>query len=38
MNDRGPRHPGREIDLSAAAARALGIEHLGVARVQLFRE
>lgn len=38
INDRGPRHPGREIDLSAAAARALGIEHLGVARVQLFRE
>ena len=38
INDRGPRHRGREIDLSVAAARALGIEHLGVARVQLFRE
>lgn len=38
INDRGPRHQDREIDLSAAAARAIGIERLGVARVQLFRE
>lgn len=38
INDRGPRHPEREIDLSAAAARALGIERHGVVRVQLFRE
>jgi rare lipoprotein A len=38
INDRGPWDRRREIDLSAAAARALGIEQLGVARVQLFRE
>lgn len=38
INDRGPRHPDREIDLSAAAARALGIQQRGVARVQLSRE
>lgn len=38
INDRGPGVRSREIDLSAAAARAIGIEHLGVARVQLFRE
>ena len=38
INDRGPVKREREIDLSAAAARALGIQHLGVARVQLSRE
>lgn len=38
INDRGPVKREREIDLSAAAARALGIQHLGVARVQLTRE
>lgn len=38
INDRGPFKREREIDLSAAAARALGIQHLGVARVQLSRE
>lgn len=38
INDRGPFKQEREIDLSAAAARALGIQHLGVARVQLSRE
>ena len=38
INDRGPFMREREIDLSAAAARALGIQRLGVARVQLIRE
>ncbi len=36
INDRGPFAKGRVIDLSHAAARVLGIERQGVARVQLF--
>lgn len=35
INDRGPHADGRVIDLSAAAARALGIEAKGIARVRL---
>jgi rare lipoprotein A len=31
VNDRGPYVPGRIVDLSRAAARALGYEHLGTA-------
>ncbi|MGH6828214.1 MAG: RlpA-like double-psi beta-barrel domain-containing protein, partial [Rhizomicrobium sp.] len=34
-NDRGPHVPGRVIDLSAAAARALGMRDRGVTRVRL---
>lgn len=35
INDRGPYHPGRVIDLSRAAARKLGID--GVAKVEVQR-
>jgi rare lipoprotein A len=35
INDRGPFMRGRIVDLSQAAARALGIEHGGMARVRL---
>lgn len=35
INDRGPFVPGRIIDLSRAAARALGMEDSGVSRVRL---
>jgi rare lipoprotein A len=35
INDRGPHVKGRIIDLSAAAARALGITHDGLARVKV---
>lgn len=35
INDRGPRAKGRIVDLSLAAARALGMEKNGVARVRL---
>ena len=35
INDRGPYFQGRVIDLSAAAARALGITKKGTARVQI---
>jgi len=35
INDRGPHGHGRVIDLSAAAARALGMEAKGIARVRL---
>lgn len=34
INDRGPHHPQREIDLSHAAARALGILQEGVANIE----
>jgi rare lipoprotein A (peptidoglycan hydrolase) len=34
INDRGPHHPQREIDLSHAAARALGILQEGVAAIE----
>lgn len=37
INDRGPYARGRIIDLSEAAARALDLLRLGVARVRLFR-
>jgi rare lipoprotein A len=37
VNDRGPHVPGRVVDLSAAAARALGIVERGVARVEVVR-
>jgi len=33
INDRGPYVPGRVLDLSVGAARALGIEERGVSRV-----
>ncbi len=33
INDRGPFVPGRVLDLSAGAARALGIERRGVSRI-----
>jgi len=33
LNDRGPYKPGRVIDLSKAAARYLGIIHVGLAKV-----
>lgn len=33
VNDRGPFHPGRMLDLSVAAAQALGLMQLGVALV-----
>src|SRR5207302_816047 len=35
INDRGPFHPGRTIDLSYAAALKLGFAHLGSAEVEL---
>ena len=35
INDRGPYHRGRLIDLSAAAARALGLRHAGTGRVEV---
>lgn len=35
INDRGPYYKGRVIDLSAAAARALGISRKGTARLQI---
>lgn len=35
INDRGPFSPGRVIDLSAAAARAVGVFYAGVAPVRL---
>ncbi len=35
INDRGPFKPGRVIDLSLAAAQALGIERKGLAQVDL---
>ncbi len=35
ITDRGPYLPGRGIDLSYAAARALGIVHRGVAKVRV---
>lgn len=35
VNDRGPHHRGRSLDLSRAAARRLGIEHRGTARVRM---
>ena len=37
VNDRGPYTGGRIIDVSEAAARALGILEAGVARVRLYR-
>ena len=36
INDRGPRY-GRSIDLSEAAARALGMHHKGLARVAIHK-
>jgi rare lipoprotein A len=38
INDRGPFTPGRVIDLSRAAATALGLIQSGVAPVLVFRE
>jgi len=38
INDRGPFVNGRIIDLSRAAARALGMMRAGLARVRLFLE
>lgn len=35
VNDRGPFHPDRIIDLSWAAARELGMDHLGTAPVEV---
>jgi rare lipoprotein A (peptidoglycan hydrolase) len=35
INDRGPYYKGRVIDLSAAAARALGMSQKGTARLQI---
>lgn len=37
VNDRGPHVPGRVVDLSGAAARALGLLGRGVARVRVER-
>jgi len=34
INDRGPHHPSRDIDLSQAAARTLGIVQKGVAAIE----
>lgn len=34
INDRGPHQPGRDIDLSHAAAKTLGVSHHGVATVE----
>jgi rare lipoprotein A len=36
VNDRGPFLPGRILDVSEAAARALDFIHRGIARVKLF--
>lgn len=33
INDRGPFTPGREIDLSRGAAKAIGIIHRGVVKI-----
>lgn len=38
INDRGPFTPGRVIDLSHAAAAAIGILQSGTARVAVFRD
>lgn len=38
INDRGPFTPGRVIDLSRAAAAAIGIVQAGTARVALYRD
>lgn len=38
INDRGPVRRTRIIDLSLGAARAIGVEHMGVTRVELLRE
>ncbi len=35
VNDRGPYHPGRIIDLSFAAAKALGIDYVGTGPVKI---
>lgn len=35
INDRGPHIPGREIDISTAAAQALGLIQMGTAPVRL---
>jgi len=35
ITDRGPYYPGRDIDLSYAAARALGMVRSGIARVRV---
>jgi rare lipoprotein A len=35
INDRGPFHRGRIIDLSKAAAKALGMQHAGTTRVDI---
>ena len=35
INDRGPFHPGRVIDLSMAAAEKLGSKGLGIKQVSL---
>jgi len=35
INDRGPFIPGRSLDLSAAAARAIGLAQVGVGRVSM---
>lgn len=37
INDRGPYAGGRILDLSVAAARQIGLQGQGVARVRLFR-
>jgi rare lipoprotein A len=37
VNDRGPHVAGRVVDLSRAAARAIGLEQRGLARVQVVR-
>ncbi len=36
INDRGPFRPGRVIDLAYAAARAIGLDRSGTARVRLY--
>jgi rare lipoprotein A len=35
VNDRGPYHPGRVIDVSVRAAKMLGFHHLGTTRVRV---
>jgi rare lipoprotein A len=35
VNDRGPNHPGRVIDLSEAAARPIGMDRTGVVRIAI---
>jgi rare lipoprotein A len=37
VNDRGPWHKGRIIDISYAAARQIGMHHSGTAKVRLNR-